>query len=159
MPDPKFHLRRFRPRISAGGIVRTGLPALIALAAACTAGSGEGLDIAGRPVGEGGAVPPGPTLEALQANLFNPFCITCHAGAAAPLGLRLDEGNAFNNLVGVKSRQTGLQRVEPGNPDNSYLVRKLEGGPGIAGSRMPQGGPFLDQATIDRIRQWITEGA
>jgi hypothetical protein len=24
---------------------------------------------------------------------------------------------------------------------------------------MPQGGPFLEQETIDRIRQWITDGA
>jgi len=24
---------------------------------------------------------------------------------------------------------------------------------------MPQGGPFLSQATIDMIRQWISDGA
>jgi hypothetical protein len=158
MPDPKSHLRESRPRASAGGIVRTGLPVLLALIAACTAGSGEGLDIAGRPIGEGGAVPPGPTLEALQANLFNPFCVTCHAGAAAPLGLRLDAGNAFNNLVGIGSRQTGLLRVEPGNPDDSYLVRKLEGTASV-GEQMPLGGPPLPQSTIDFARQWITDGA
>jgi hypothetical protein len=52
-----------------------------------------------------------------------------------------------------------LQRVAAGNPDDSYLIRKLEGGPDIGGSRMPQGGPFLDQAIIDQIRQWITDGA
>jgi hypothetical protein len=39
------------------------------------------------------------------------------------------------------------------------LIRKLEGGPGIVGSRMPLVGPPLDQATIDSIRQWITAGA
>ena len=27
------------------------------------------------------------------------------------------------------------------------------------GSRMPRGGLFLDQATVDMIRQWITDGA
>ena len=52
-----------------------------------------------------------------------------------------------------------LDRVEPGDPDNSYLIQKLEGAPGIMGSRMPQGGPFLDQATVDMIRQWIMDGA
>ena len=158
MPEKKFHVPEYRPRISAGGVVRTGFLASLTLAAACTAGSGEGLDIAGRPIGEGGAVPPGPTLQALQANLFNPFCITCHAGAAAPLGLRLDEGNAYNNLVGAGSRQTGLLRVAPGNPDDSYLVRKLEGTASV-GEQMPLGGPPLPQSTIDFARQWITDGA
>jgi hypothetical protein len=32
-----------------------------------------------------------------------------------------------------------MRRVAPGNPDNSYLVRKLEGTAGITGSRMPLG--------------------
>ena len=158
MPEPSSYLRRTRPRPRGRSIVRAGLLASLTLAAACTAGSGEGLDIAGRPLGEGGAVPPGPTLEALQANLFDPFCITCHAGAAAPLGLRLDAGNSFNNLVGVPSRQTGLLRVEPGNPDDSYLIRKLEG-TASEGDQMPLGGPPLPQSTIDFARQWITDGA
>lgn len=158
MSDPKTPFREPWPRTSNRSIVHAGLLASLTLAAACTAGSGEGLDVAGRPLGEGGAVPPGPTLEALQANLFNPFCVTCHAGAAAPLGLRLDAGNTFNNLVGVQSRQTGLLRVEPGNPDDSYLVRKLEG-TASEGGQMPLGGPPLPQSTIDFARQWITDGA
>jgi hypothetical protein len=158
MPDPTLHVRDTRPPTSARSIARATLLAALALAAACTAGSGEGLDIGGRPLGDGDAVPPGPTLEALQANLFNPFCITCHAGAAAPLGLRLDAGNSFNNLVGVQSRQTGLLRVEPGKPENSYLIRKLEG-TASEGGRMPLGGPPLPQSTIDFARQWITDGA
>jgi len=58
-----------------------------------------------------------------------------------------------------RSMQVGsLNRVTPGNPDNSYLIQKLEG-TAAGGSRMPQGGPFLDQATVDMIRQWITDGA
>jgi len=52
-----------------------------------------------------------------------------------------------------------LQRVSPNNPDASYLIRKLEGGPGISGSRMPPGGPFIPAANIQRIRDWITDGA
>jgi hypothetical protein len=49
--------------------------------------------------------------------------------------------------------------VKAGDPDNSYLIRKLEGLAGISGSRMPLGGPFLDQATIDQVRSWISNGA
>jgi hypothetical protein len=67
--------------------------------------------------------------------------------------------NSFAALVNVASLQVNLDRVEPGDPDNSYLIRKLEGAAGIVGTRMPQGGPFLDQATVDMIRQWISDGA
>jgi hypothetical protein len=52
-----------------------------------------------------------------------------------------------------------LLRVKPGDPDNSYLIQKLEGAAGISGSRMPLGGPFLDRETIDKIRSWIQDGA
>jgi hypothetical protein len=50
-------------------------------------------------------------------------------------------------------------RVNPGNPTLSYIIQKLEGSPGISGQRMPFGGPYLDQPTIDVIAQWITDGA
>ena len=136
---------------------------LILLAAtllgACSAGSGEGLDVSGRPIGEGGDVPLAPTLESIQANVFNPHCTVCHAGASAPQGLRLDAANSYTNLVGVPSRQeSGLLRVNPGNPDQSYLVMKLEG-TASQGARMPIGGAAIPQATINFVRQWIADGA
>jgi hypothetical protein len=52
-----------------------------------------------------------------------------------------------------------MQRVQPGNASNSYLIHKLEGAPGIVGGRMPLALPPLDQGSIDVIRQWITSGA
>ena len=51
-----------------------------------------------------------------------------------------------------------LQRVNAGNPNQSYLIHTLEGTQTV-GVRMPQGGPFLDQATIDQVRAWIQAGA
>ena len=138
------------------------LPAALApliLAAACSAGSGEGLDISGRPLSEGGDVPLTASFASIQANVFNPFCIVCHSGANAPQGLRLDANNSFSNLVGVASEEDGsLLRVEPGNPDASYLVQKLEGTASVGG-RMPLDAPALPQATIDVVRQWIRDGA
>jgi Big-like domain-containing protein len=126
---------------------------------ACSAGSGDGLDIGGRPLDEGGDEPLAPTLSSLQANLFNPFCTVCHSGASAPLGLRLDAANSFINLVAVSSQQqSSLLRVAPGNPDESYLIRKLEGS-ASEGEQMPLGGPPIPQATIDFVRQWIVDGA
>jgi hypothetical protein len=63
--------------------------------------------------------------------------------------------------VGVASAaKPDAVRVIPGDPDNSYLVRKLEGGPNIVGERMPRtGGPYLTDGQMLVIRQWIRRGA
>jgi hypothetical protein len=90
------------------------------------------------------------------------MCSGCHSGPTSnnlPGGMNLSStADSFAALVGVASLQVQLNRVEPGDPDNSYLIDKLEGTQTV-GSQMPQGGPFLEQETIDRIRQWITDGA
>ncbi len=105
------------------------------------------------------------TLAQIQATVFTPRCSVCHDGSQPPGGSlpgsqNLTAGNSFASLVNVPSQeQPNLLRVKPGDPDNSYLIRKLEGTVGISGSRMPLGGPFLDQATIDQVRAWIAAGA
>lgn len=103
------------------------------------------------------------TLTQLQNEVFGPKCSGCHTGPTSnslPGGMDLSSAAAsYAALVNVNAIQSALDRVEPGSPDNSYLVRKLDGGPGISGSRMPQGGPYLDAATMADIRQWITDGA
>ncbi len=102
----------------------------------------------------------GPNFSEIQANVFTPDCATsgCHAGGNAAAGLNLEEANSYAMLVGIQSGQdAGLQRVEPGDPDNSYLVQKLEG-TASGGQQMPPGAP-LPQAEIDVIRQWISDGA
>lgn len=100
-----------------------------------------------------------PTLQSIQDNIFTPICTECHTGASAPEGLRLEDGMSYGMLVNVASSQVPeLDRVEPGDPDNSYMIRKLEGTNSV-GERMPFGGPYLDQADINVIRQWITDGA
>jgi Ca2+-binding RTX toxin-like protein len=91
--------------------------------------------------------------------VFNSRCTECHAGGSAPQGLRLDAANSYANLVNVASREVpSLQRVEPGDPDNSYLVQKVEGTAAVGG-RMPLNRTPLSQETIALIRQWISEGA
>ena len=137
------------------------VPVAIGALAAC-AGNGEGLDANGLPIGS--QPPPDQTLTAtfasIQANIFTPICTRCHAGAGAPEGLQLDAQHSYALLVGVPSAESpAVLRVKPGDPDSSDIVRKLEGAPGIVGARMPYGGPYLSQSTIDVIRQWITDGA
>jgi Bacterial Ig-like domain len=127
------------------------------------AGNGNGLDSNGNPVapGGGGSTPLTADFQSIQDNVFTPRCTKCHIGAGAPQGLQLDAAHSYALLVGVASNeQPSLLRVQPNDPDSSYLIRKLEGGPGISGVQMPADGPpYLPQSTIDVIRQWITNGA
>jgi hypothetical protein len=121
-------------------------------------GSGDGLDENGRPL-DSGPLPLVATFASIQQNVFTPVCTRCHAGAAAPAGLRLDEDSSYAMLVNVASLEVpGLRRIRPGDPDLSYLVQKLEGRAAV-GSRMPLNSPPLPQATIDVIKQWIRDGA
>lgn len=83
----------------------------------------------------------------------------CHAGAFPAEGMNLSTGQTHGNTVGVPSNQfEGATRVIPGDPENSYLVRKIEGR-NINGVRMPSGGSPLTQQQINTIRAWIAAGA
>ena len=105
---------------------------------------------------------PGPltaTLSSIQRVVFNASCIGHHGDHATDADLDLREGQAFSNLVNRPSIQVALDLVEPNDAENSYLVHKLDGRAGIVGVQMPVGGPFLSQADIDVIKQWISAGA
>jgi len=108
--------------------------------------------------------PPGanfnPVFSEIQAAVFTPSCATanCHSGGLPAAGLNLEAANSFTQMIGIASTQdAGVQRVNPGNPNASYLITKLEG-PGASGGVMPPVGA-LAQVDIDTIRQWITDGA
>ena len=87
-----------------------------------------------------------PTLSSIQSEILSQRCIGCHTnvGRVPPMGLVLTDGNAYANLVGVASRERpALQRVNPGDPETSYVIHKLEGRGGIVGVQMPfQGTPL-----------------
>jgi len=153
-------MKSFAPPALRAGVVFT-----LLMTAAC-AGNGEGLDANGRPLvpGENGSLPPlSADFDSIQANIFTPICSVCHIGGGAPEGLRLDAADSFNLLVGVPSTEVpSLMRVKPGDPDNSYIIQKLEGHAAV-GAQMPFGcpstQPCLTPATIAFIAQWITNGA
>jgi mono/diheme cytochrome c family protein len=104
----------------------------------------------------------GPTLDEIQAAVFTPSCAGCHSptGSAAATGLHLQNATASHStLVGVASMGNGaMLRVAPNDPDNSYLIHKLEG-TGNGSVMPPPPSAVLSPATIDNIRQWITDGA
>ena len=111
-----------------------------------------------------------PTFSSIAQNIFattdssgRVACTQCHSnqGRVPPVGMVLLPEVAYANLVGVPSVQKpGAVRVIPGDADNSYLVQKLEGHPGIVGQRMPRtAGPFLTEGQMLIIRRWIDQGA
>jgi hypothetical protein len=111
-----------------------------------------------------------PTFASVQQQIFNTQdasgrqnCIVCHTdqGRTPASGLNLREGASYTALVGAGSRgKPGATLVIPGDPENSYLVQKLEGAPGIVGERMPRtGGPYLTSGQMLVLRRWIELGA
>jgi hypothetical protein len=111
-----------------------------------------------------------PTFTSVQQQIFSSAdqagrqsCIVCHTdqGRTPAAGLNLREGAAFQAIVGVASRnKPGAVFVIAGDPENSYLVQKLEGAPGIVGERMPRtGGPYLTSGQMLVLRRWIQQGA
>lgn len=85
----------------------------------------------------------------------------CHDSTMPQERLNLTPSVSRAALVGVASRQcTTTQLVNPGNPDQSYLMFKLQGsGPCMMGSRMPKAAPTLTAAQRQLVRDWIVNGA
>jgi hypothetical protein len=106
------------------------------------------------------------TFATLQRKIFTPSCamLSCH-GAGNAGGMTLAPGAAYANLVGVlatnpAARAAGLLRVAPGDPDGSFLLRKLTGTlTPDEGAPMPRVGAAMPPADIDLIRRWIAAGA
>ena len=111
-----------------------------------------------------------PTFTSIQQEIFNTTdasgrlaCTNCHSnvGRNPSGGMTLLSGVSYANLVGVASTgKPGAVRVIPGDPENSYIIHKLEGKSDIVGVRMPRGnGPFLTDGQILVIKRWIANGA
>jgi hypothetical protein len=109
-----------------------------------------------------------PTLSSIQQAIFTATdgsrasCLPCHSdvGRTPSMGLNLVQGRSHAALVGQPSRgKAGAVLVVPGDPDNSYLIKKLDGTADIAGGRMPRTGPHLTAGQLRIIRRWIELGA
>jgi hypothetical protein len=108
----------------------------------------------------------GSDLARIERKIFKVSCTTasCH-GAAGAGGLVLTAGAAAANLVGVPAvnpaaAAAGLLRVAPGDPDRSFILRKLEGVLDSGeGDPMPRAGTKLRPDLIELIRRWIAAGA
>jgi hypothetical protein len=108
------------------------------------------------------------TFDQIQRHVFTPTTCarsTCHNVQQDPHNLSLSPGEAYANLVGVPpsnavAAAAGRLRVDPGNPDNSFLLDKLRGLLVTGeGERMPLDLPMLRGRAIQLIEEWIAAGA
>jgi len=79
--------------------------------------------------------------------IFQQHCLKCHGNDNPEEGLE---------LTSYRTTMTGSQNgsvVEPGDPDNSYLVKM------VVSKKMPKKGPPLSSTEIDTIIAWIKAGA
>lgn len=82
---------------------------------------------------------------------------SCHGGQQFP---DLGAGKSHAAIVGVASEQAaGMTLVVPGDPDQSYLLWKIEGAAGIEEEGMPKGSGSWDPDSIALVRAWIEAGA
>lgn len=111
---------------------------------------------------DGGGAPPDPTATFTRIKTeILPTCAAagCHGTIAPQQNLVLAPAVAYGNIVNVPSTESpSLDRIKPNEPDNSYLYAKITGA-GITGGRMPLGGPYLTDAQISLVRDWIRRGA
>jgi hypothetical protein len=103
-------------------------------------------------------------------------CLGCHSpgtagnlGGSFVFGESKDACGAYKNVVSTAANTApsgpcaGKLLVKAGDPDNSVLLQKLEGGPNLCGGLMPQGRstPYAEMATdtVMKLRTWIASGA
>jgi len=90
----------------------------------------------------------------------------CHLGGSNKGGLDLEvtdpSNDPYQNLLS-ESTYMGLNLIQAGDPDNSYLFRKIQefsAENDYFGNQMPPSGrTLLTPTQIDTIKQWILDGA
>ena len=87
-----------------------------------------------------------PTWSENISPLFNTRCTPCH----------ISQSQAGLNLSTYQSATSNERIIKPGDPDNSDLVKRIEGS--IQPS-MPYDGTSLSAEQIKLIRDWISDGA
>ena len=105
-----------------------------------------------------------PTLSRVQELVFTPGCARsgCH-DAAAPLDLSTPQASLAALVMqrpdNPVARENAWMLVKPGEPERSFLMRKLEG-PGVGeGGPMPTAAEILTPFYLELVSQWIAEGA
>ena len=96
--------------------------------------------------------------------IFTARCATasCHNFATQQLGLNLEAGYAYDDIVDEDSPTSHeMPYIRPFNPDSSWLVRMIQADPGrrFFVERMPLGRTPLTDNQIATIINWVSAGA
>jgi len=83
--------------------------------------------------------------------ILEKYCYDCHGPRQQLSGLRLDRKDAVIRQGGFSG-----QVIIPGDAEGSRLIRMVAG---IDGMPMPIGEPKPTRAEIDRLRDWVDQGA
>jgi mono/diheme cytochrome c family protein len=131
---------------------RLALAGALSLVAACTPEPLVGDALA---LSRGGAG----TWTGLAEQIIVPRCASgsCHGGSPPPAFPQLDADAGWAAMVNVQSQQDVMALVEPGAPDQSWLMIRLRG----EGGRpyMPLGDAQLTNAELAAVEGWIASGA
>jgi hypothetical protein len=116
----------------------------------------------GQPAPAAGKANPVVSFRRDVAPVLQTSCAMCHQNAGPMAGLSLEAAEAYGMLVNVQSSERPMMRVQPRQPAQSYLIRKLEGDHVAAGGKglaMPIGQAPLTKQELEQVRLWITQGA
>lgn len=135
------------------------------------AGDGSSLGPDGRPpaangdtngdeTGDGAVDAPKITLVQLSRDIFTPNCTFsgCHGGSFLSANMSLEADRIASEIIGVASSGSNLNRIEPGDPEASFLLKRVRGDSDV-GSQMPLNRTPLTAEQIELIRAWIAAGA
>ena len=105
-----------------------------------------------------------PSFAGDIAPILDRRCATggCHSPASHQGALILTPDRAWELTVNASSiLRPGMDRIEPGDPDNSWLLRMVEADPARRDghARMPLAAPPLTANQIGNMRRWIEQGA
>ena len=103
----------------------------------------------------------------IQKYIFDKSCANsaCHAAPTNAGNLNLTYGSSYENLIrkipqNPAAVTAGMKLVDPGSPDNSFLLTKLMGSTVTEqGARMPFGSGILHNGKVEAVRAWIATGA
>ena len=92
-----------------------------------------------------------------RTSICRPFRSTCWSTTAfsGAGGLLLTEGDSYRSLVGVPATHSDKPRVEPSDPDGSFLLDVLTAEGAVA---YPHTGLVTRSEDINLLRVWIEKG-
>lgn len=108
-----------------------------------------------------------PTLANVQTLVFDECCATsgCHDDGTQAGNLNLSSAELSYLALVEQPADNGVARenrwmlVKPGEPELSFLVRKIEQ-PGVGeGAPMPVGNKALNGPYLEMVRAWVEQGA